>query len=157
MSESVPSGQPSGCEPPSPEKQQRAAERTYWERQLRISKWLNLITGIAAAAGIVGLIILYVTVKVASRQADTAIEANKAALAALHQTQRPWVSAEGLEVFSPPATVLATRPNHFEFFIGVDLKNTGPSIAIKGFTIIHGYPGIGNALSQNWGVMRGSW
>jgi hypothetical protein len=59
----------------SEHKQQNTRERTFWGRQIRVSSWLNWVTGVGAAVGLFGLYFLYRSV-VGADQAT--IEANRA-------------------------------------------------------------------------------
>ncbi len=70
-----PTLKPDSIDPEAEEAKHRAAERRFWERQIRLAKWLNWITGAGAAAGIAGLVILYFTLKAAD---DATVEANRA-------------------------------------------------------------------------------
>lgn len=62
------------------ERQHRIAEQSYWERQIRIAKWMNRLTGAAAIVGLLGLYVLWGTLSATSAQVETA-----------RLAQRPWV------------------------------------------------------------------
>ena len=112
---------------------------------LELDHWVGSLVGLIGL-GFVGYSLVIaeesahnprIAANAAKRQANAAIEANKASLETLHLTQRPWVSAETLEVIHPPATVISNRPDHFEFVTGAVLKNTENSIALRGLRVSH--------------------
>ena len=43
------------------DREYRAAERCYWQRQLRIGFWLNVITAIAGGVASIGIVVLIAT------------------------------------------------------------------------------------------------
>jgi len=59
-------------DPQTAEEHHRAAERRYWRRQVRVGKWLNAITAIAALAGIIGLVFVYRGLIATRKAADAA-------------------------------------------------------------------------------------
>jgi hypothetical protein len=78
MSDASSLSEPPIAPPSSEDEQHRAAERAYWKRQLCISKCLNIITGGAAAAALVGLI--FVAIGLVDNRSAT-IDANRAWIA----------------------------------------------------------------------------
>lgn len=82
------------AQPSSHDDQWRNEQKRYWERQICLSKWLNWVTGIAAAIALSGLYFVYL-------QADSsriAAEASKISADIANQTlqasRRPWVDIE---------------------------------------------------------------
>jgi hypothetical protein len=57
------------------EQQHRIDERAFWERQIRVAKWLNAITACAALVGGLGLIAVYWQI---SDSEDATVRANRA-------------------------------------------------------------------------------
>ncbi len=55
-----------------------AAERRFWERQIRVAIWLNAITAGAAVVGLIGLIFVYISIVHAD---ESTIDANRAWIA----------------------------------------------------------------------------
>jgi hypothetical protein len=49
------------------DKEQQAAERDYWRKQIRLSKWMNGITAAAAITAIFGLYLVYLSIVSANR------------------------------------------------------------------------------------------
>jgi hypothetical protein len=85
-------------EPSAYERQWRTLQQGVWERQVRIAKWLNWITAIAAGVGLGGLAILYLSLKstdktvgAAIRQADAAATQAYIAQQQLMLSERPWI------------------------------------------------------------------
>src|SRR5687767_14539404 len=61
-------------QPQSPQEEQwRKEQKVYWERQIGIAKWLNVITSLAAGIAIVGLIFVYLQARIAAIAADAAV------------------------------------------------------------------------------------
>ena len=65
---------------PSKTEQHRADEREFWGQQLRMGRTLNRVTACAAAVGLLGLVILYCTLKSGE---DATIIANRGWIAPL--------------------------------------------------------------------------
>jgi hypothetical protein len=99
------------------ENQHRADEYKYWHRQLRISKWLNWITGCAAFVGFLGLIYLRGQLNVMKdslkQQQDT-----------FGITERAWISMWGSGFFYITDQQGIPRADS-----SVIIKNTGVSPA----------------------------
>jgi hypothetical protein len=74
------------------QKQHETKEEAFWERQLRASKLLNVITATGTVAACGGLIILYATLQ---ESHDATVEANRAWIAV------PFVSHEPLQRGQP--------------------------------------------------------
>jgi hypothetical protein len=75
------------------DEQHKAAERVYWERQLRVGKWLNRITAGAAVVAIVGLLFVWLGLEETKR---ATIEANRAWLSPVHfKFERPLEDKDG--------------------------------------------------------------
>ncbi len=81
--------------------QHEAAERHYWERQIQISKWQTWLTGMASAAGLLGLFFVYLGIIHADR---ATIEANRA-----------WLEIEDFNLnmssFGEPIKIAAVTEN----------------------------------------------
>jgi hypothetical protein len=97
--------------------------RLPW-RNLNVAVGLNMITLLAAVAGLFGLYILYGTLETTRLQANTSQRE-------FELSERPWVYVTNLKVTQPlqfvgnvAAPMLATMG------IGADLKNHGQSIAL---------------------------
>jgi len=75
------------AQPSTPEEQHHAAEQNYWRRSLRKQRNLNIITFVAAIAGIGGLLILYGTLSSTKEAANAAKQSADAAFA----STRPWI------------------------------------------------------------------
>lgn len=141
MSVAIPPNQPSGGEPPSADEQHRAAERRFWERQLEIATRLNWITVGAVMVGAISLLFLWLSLRdakkateAATKQAIEAAAANKAAIANLQLTERPWISVSRVEIVKE----WNRQPNgQFDIFLHAILRNTGTAPAVNGgFTIL---------------------
>ncbi len=126
------------------EEQHQTTEENFWARQIRAAHSLNWITAIGAGFAFIGSLGIIASFIIAKIAVDDARDA-------LRLTQRPWVSAETLEIVNTP-TVSSISSSQFEFSVGAILKNTGSSIAIKGFTIIHGYTGTGHGTMPDLAI-----
>lgn len=65
----------------------------------------------------------------------------------LHKSQRPWISASDAKIignYPDPA------PNVFNFILEYDLKNTGRSLAKKGFALAYPVSGSAEKMTQVW-------
>lgn len=78
----------------APEDRHRAAERSFWERQIRVSKWLNGITLFAGAVAVGGLFALYWSITDAE---DATVRANRAWIMADHVSAIPGMNAEKMK------------------------------------------------------------
>jgi hypothetical protein len=99
---------PSAIQPASNNDNHQAAERSFWKRQIRVAKWLNRITGVAALTGLGGLAILY----------STLVSTDKA----MQLDQRAWLGIEGIPVSAPVG-------GNFSAVIAV--KNSGKTPAVE--------------------------
>jgi hypothetical protein len=85
---------PSIAQQDTDENRHRAAERRVWKRQIRIAKWLNIITGAAALVGLVGLGFVYLSIIHADQGT---IDANRAWLAPTgiwHNRQEAYIAGQ---------------------------------------------------------------
>ncbi len=103
-------GNQSGTQPSSQEDQWQSEQKSYWERQIRISEqqtrisiWLNGITLSAAAAAGVTLYFLSVQTSdlsvqtnIAKTTAQTAIDQLGMMKTSLQTTERAWVTVKGI-------------------------------------------------------------
>ena len=90
----------------SDKEKHHAEERKFWNRQIRVGKWLNRVTGAASIAALIGLGILYKTLVETQRASNAAAEANRINQRALEANTRAWVvpgivEIERLEVDKP--------------------------------------------------------
>lgn len=111
-------------QPSTSEEQHRAAEQDYWRRQLRLAKWMNWITGVAAIVGLGGLFVIWETLRVTQEQ--TRAEMTQAETA--RETLRARITMTEMERASDIA------PN-VPIYININWKNAGGSTA---FDIISG-------------------
>jgi hypothetical protein len=81
-------------------------ERRFWDRQIRIGKWLNWITGVAAAGGVFGLVFVGLGLN-ESRYATVA-------------SNRGWLAVQGARLGSP---LVLNEPIKYQILF----KNTGKS------------------------------
>jgi hypothetical protein len=96
-SDSQPEGrarEPSIIELHPAEERHRAAERSFWERQIRVAKGLNWITLFAGIVAVGGLVALYRSITDAE---DATIRANRAWLMADHVSIIPGTNAERMK------------------------------------------------------------
>jgi hypothetical protein len=137
----------------------QAAEREFWNNQLSAARWLNLVTGAGATAGVVGLIFVGLSLVVARQAADdgevAAHAAAQQAAAAVTQTraalttQRPWVSASAMKVIRDSGAP-KDGSTHFDFVFEVTFRNTGVAVARNGFAMAHAASGIKGELRSAW-------
>jgi hypothetical protein len=78
-------------EPSTEDHQRDTREETYQSNQIRLSRWLNGFTAIAAGLSFIALIFLYVSTHAATSQAKTAQRE-------FELSQRPWVSVSVVAV-----------------------------------------------------------
>jgi hypothetical protein len=100
------------------EEQHQATQRDLGVAQLRTAQGLNWVTGIGAAVGVVGLLIVGGSLIVAIRSANDARDA-------LHAGQRPWIVAKSIIGLS--ADYYPTELCHIGY--RVIIQNTGNSVA----------------------------
>ena len=67
-------------QPNAEEEKWHADQRRYWERQLRVAKWLDRITVIAAVVGLAGLFVVKSTLDATKQAAGAAADQAKVAL-----------------------------------------------------------------------------
>jgi hypothetical protein len=80
---------------PTPENTERYSnENEYRRSQRRIGIWMNAITGVAAVVGLLGLIVLYYTLKVTGQSADAQTAATKIADMNRRIEERAYVSVD---------------------------------------------------------------
>jgi hypothetical protein len=75
-------------------KHHQIAERDFWVKQIRIAKWLNWITAVGAVAGVIVLLFVWQSLRVAKRAADDGAIAARAARdqsIASVEANRPWI------------------------------------------------------------------
>lgn len=121
--------QRAGTDDPADQKDHRAKEREHWARTNKIASALNWITLVAAVASLLGLGILYGTLQQTRKQAEAAIKSNEAAIDALHQSQRPWVTVSAEDIQSADVSTQRGFVVRFPLIV----KNSGNSIAISAF------------------------
>ncbi len=92
---------PSVTQYPSKEDQWHSDEKAYWERQIRLNKWLNGITAAGVVAAIVAFIPLIIQMRAAQITTQTAIEQLQMAKTSLQTTERAWVTVKGITLNSP--------------------------------------------------------
>jgi hypothetical protein len=109
-------------QPHAQEEQHRAAERSYWRRELHIMGWLNWITAIAVVGGIVSLIYIKQTLDATSIAANAARIQAEVAMRQVELSERPWITADA--TLSQP---LNSRGGWVK--LDVSLKNVGRSVA----------------------------
>jgi hypothetical protein len=111
---------PAAAEPPTAEEHHRAAERHYWKRQIRVGRWYNGITLLAALVGIIGLFFVYRGLVATRRAADAANEANRITREHNVITSRPWI---------PPNLVVSEitfdENSQANIIVDFNFKNTG--------------------------------
>lgn len=115
-------------QPYSNEYCQRAAERRFWERQIRVAKWLNRITGGAAVVGLIGLGFVYLGI---IHSDEATIEANRA-----------WLAPTGIWHNKQEAYVVGQPINYMILF-----RNIGKSPAIRlNWNIENGYVQVADRI-----------
>jgi hypothetical protein len=112
------------AQPATTDEEHRAAERDYWRRSLRKQRNLNIITFLAAVAGLSGIWVLWGTLKATKDQASAAKTQTQTAQQEFELSERPWVSADPIQ-FSD----LTFDKTAGHFTIRFLLKNTGHSPA----------------------------
>lgn len=109
------------CGNATSEREHRASEQRYWERQARASKHLNRITFGSALIALAALICIYLSFTAAEKAANEARRQADLTFAQL----RPWLS-----VITTVDGDVMVGPDHAEFPIGFDINNVGHSPAL---------------------------
>jgi hypothetical protein len=115
---------PTVAQPHSKEDQWHSDEKANWERQIRISKWLNWITAVGVVAAVCAFVPLYIQMRAAQVTAQTAIDQLHMMQASFQTTERAWVTVKDSHIELP----IATGENPV---ITTKLQNTGHSPALK--------------------------
>jgi hypothetical protein len=120
---------PSAVNTATNENQWRIRQERLLERQVNTAKWTNIITASAAAAGLVGLVILWGTLDAAKTQATAAKIQAETARRELEISHRPWIaSVRPAEIAEP---FVFHDIGGVTFTLRVPIKNTGSSTAIN--------------------------
>jgi len=111
------------------------SDTLFKRRQINIGKGLNVLTGLAAIAGIFGLYVLYGTlsvtknaVEVANRQANAALTQAENQLRALDETRNEFAIQQQAEIEPDASLVSFVNKNGINWAI-LHLRNTGHSTA----------------------------
>jgi len=113
------------AQPTTSEEEHRATERDYWRRSLRKQRNLNVITFLAAIAGLAGIWVLWGTLKTAKDQATAAKTQTQTAQQEFELSERPWVYFANVALVKP----LTYDPNGAQISLQFSLKNIGHSPA----------------------------
>jgi hypothetical protein len=112
-----------------------AEESNYWQNSLRAYWFQGKVTAIAAAAGIVGLFFLYLTLKATNdtvnatrSQAGSALSQAQTAQDALEFSQRAWVSVE-IDSAGPIPPVPRTPKESMQIPLKFSLTGEGLGVA----------------------------
>jgi hypothetical protein len=117
------------------QEQHRATEQVYWRETLRKQKHLNIITAVAAGVGLIGLIIVGLTLKQTMIATGTAQQE-------FELSQRPWVYPT--PSITKPITYDAKGAN-IAITIHFALTNIGHSPAVRTQIVMNGLPYINDA------------
>jgi len=123
----------SPTKPGAEDEKWRAEQRRLGERQLRVAKWLNWITIVAAIVAGAGIYVLYATLGVTQLAANAAKTQADTAQQELEISHRPWVASVRPAEVTAPFVFAKTGGATVE--ITVPIKNTGTSTAINVFPL----------------------
>jgi hypothetical protein len=115
-------------QPSAHDKQWQDDQKSYWRRQILISKWLNWITGIAAAIALGGLYFVYLQAFSARVAAESSAEQVTLMKESMKLTERAWVGVTD--------KVMLTFQTDKPMKAKVVLQNTGKTPAVK--CVTHG-------------------
>jgi hypothetical protein len=101
--------------PASDEEQWHNEQKRYWERQIRLSKWLNWVTGVAATIALGGLYFVGLQADSARTAADIAKQGFDESVKTFRLEQRAWVLPKDTRIRKSPDTL------HLEF----QMSNSG--------------------------------